>query len=193
MKRILGTLIALSILVTPVVASASDWAIDASHSTVGFKVRHFFTKVGGNFGEYSGTITYDPKHPEKASVEVTINAASINTNHEKRDGHLKSEDFFFVESHPEITFKSNKVEKKDDVLHVHGDLTMRGVTKPVVLKTEFLGAGPDGWGGTRAGFTATTKINRKDFGINWNKALDQGGAVLGDDVAITLDIEAVLE
>jgi len=121
-----------------------------------------------------------------------IQAASVDTDNERRDGHLQSEDFFFVEQHPEITFTSTGVTPTEDGLRVEGLLKMRGIEKPVVLETTFLGAGPDSWGGTRAGFSASTTINRKEWDINWNKALDQGGAMLGDDVAIVLDVEAVL-
>jgi polyisoprenoid-binding protein YceI len=161
---------------------------------VGFKVRHFFSNVPGQFNTFEGKISFDPEQPEAGSVEVLIQASSVDTNNEKRDGHLQSQDFFWVEKHPELTFKSTKVEAKDDgSLHVTGMLGMRGVENEVVLEGEFLGAGPDGWGGTRAGFTASTKVNRKDWGIEWNKALDQGGAVLGDEVTIQLDIEAVLQ
>jgi polyisoprenoid-binding protein YceI len=191
MKRLLISLI-LAATTMPGLALGATWNIDPTHSDVGFKVRHFFSKVNGEFTDFSGTISFDPEKPEAASVEVTIQTASIDTDNERRDGHLKSEDFFFAETHPEITFKSTRVTSTESGLRVEGLLTMRGIEKPVVLDAEFLGAGPDGGGGTRAGFTATTEIDRKEWDINWNKALDQGGAVLGDEVAIILDIEAVL-
>jgi polyisoprenoid-binding protein YceI len=192
MKRLILAFVVLA-AVLPAVALAGTWNIDPVHSSVGFKIRHFFTKVGGTFTDYAGTIEFDPENPEAAKVKITIQAASINTNNEKRDGHLQSEDFFWVEKNPELTFRSTKVTKKGDGFLVEGLLTMRGVEKTVVLEAEFLGAGPDGWGGTRAGFTASTKVNRKDWGINWNKTLDQGGTVLSDDVTINLEIESILQ
>lgn len=191
MKRILTLLVLAALTALPAASWAGSWDIDTSHSGVTFKVRHFFTKVPGKFTDFGGSIVFDPAKPEAASVQVTINAKSIDTEHEKRDAHLNSEDFFFTEQHPQITFKSTKVAKQGDLFMVDGLLTMRGVEKPVTLSTEFLGAGPDGFGGTRAGFTATTTINRKDFGINWNRTLDQGGVMLGDEVEVTLEIEAV--
>jgi len=194
MKRLLIAFSALSLLLLPVAGLAATWEIDPSHSNVGFKVRHFFSNVPGQFTEFEGTIAFDPEQPEAGSVEVLIQASSVDTDNEKRDGHLQSEDFFWVEKHPELSFRSSRVEAKDDgSLLVTGLLSMRGVEKEVVLEAEFLGAGPDGWGGTRAGFTASTQVNRKDWGIEWNKALDHGGAMLGDDVTIQLDIEAVLQ
>ena len=189
MKRLMSLVVA-SMFLVPAAAEAATWEIDPSHSNVQFKVRHFFTKVGGEFNTFSGTIEFDPKKPENLSVAVTIDPASVDTNNEKRDWHLRSEDFFWVEEHPEMTFTSTKATQKDGKLWVEGMLNMRGVEKPVTLEAEFLGAGPDAWGGTRAGFTATGKLNRKDFGINWNKTLDTG-AMLGDEVEIILEIEAI--
>lgn len=188
---VLGAVLALAV---PVAAGAATWTIDPNHSSVGFKVRHFFSKVSGEFQSFQGTIQYDPDRPGAGSVEVVIDAASVNTNNAKRDGHLQTEDFFWVERDPEITFKSTGVEAADDgAFLVTGLLGMRGVEKEVVLNAEFLGAGPDAWGGTRAGFTASTTVNRKDWGIEWNQALDHGGVMLGDDVEIQLDIEAILQ
>jgi polyisoprenoid-binding protein YceI len=172
-------------------AVAESWNIDAVHSTVGFKVRHFFAKQAGEFNNFEGVIDFDPAHPEKASVEATIHTASIDTDNEDRDNHLKSPEFFDAENHPTILFKSTKVERGGDGFMVTGDLTMRGVTKEVCFEMAFMGSGPDGWGGTRAVFSAELKLDRKEFGINWNKALDQGGAVLGDEVTVNLEIEAV--
>jgi polyisoprenoid-binding protein YceI len=159
---------------------------------VNFKVRHLFTKVTGSFQEVAGTIQFDPAMPEKGSIEVTIQAASIFTKNEKRDNHLKSADFFDVEKHPELTFKSTKIEKKGEMFLVTGDLTMHGMTKPVTLEAEFLGAGPHVRPGSEvAGFTAQTKVDRKEWGILWNRALDTGGTILGDEVEILLDVEAI--
>lgn len=192
MQRLILTL-ALAVLALPGVALAETWDIDPVHSSVGFQIRHMFTKVNGQFTEFSGTIQYDPENPEKSTVEVVITVASINTNDEKRDGHLKSEDFFWAEKNPEITFKSTKITKKDDMLVIEGLLTMRGKENPVVLEAEFLGSGVDAWGMNRAGFTATTTVNRKDWGISFNKVLDSGGALLGEDVTINIEISAVLQ
>lgn len=173
---------------------AETYDIDASHSQVGFRIRHLVGKVPGRFTKFSGTVDYTPGQPKSWKVDATIDPASINTDNEKRDGHLKSEDFFDVAKHPAMSFKSTKVTNlKGDTAKLHGELTMHGVTKPVVLDLEVGGTTKDPWGNLRAGFSATGTINRKDFGIVWNKALDTGGVMLGDDVAITLDIEAVLK
>ena len=194
-----AALSALALVLTTGIASAAPktFTIDRSHSEVGFNVRHFFSKVHGRFENYSGTIVYDEANLVASTVEVTIADTSINTQTERRDNHLRSEDFFWTEKYPTLTFKSTKVVPGKDKTHfnVLGDLTMRGVTKPVTLATEFLGSGEVSVGGssmgTRAGFIATTTVNRKDYGINWNKVLDNGGAMLGEDVEIVLNIEAV--
>jgi len=191
MKRLALSLAAAGILGLPSLAPAATWNIDTTHSNLEFKVRHFFSQVSGTFTDWQGTLEFDPADPTATEIDVTIQATSIDTKNEKRDNHLRSEDFFWVEKNPELSFRSTSIEKAEDGYKVHGFLNMRGVEKPVILDAEFLGAGPDGWGGTRAGFSATTVVNRKDWGINWNKALDQGGAMLGDDVTITLDLEAV--
>jgi polyisoprenoid-binding protein YceI len=179
-------------------AAPLTFDIDKVHSQVGFSVRHFFSKVPGQFKDFNGTIVMDQKAPEASSVEVTILAASISTDNEARDKHLRSPDFFAADSLPTLTFRSTKVAPAGkDRYKVTGDFTMHGVTKSVVLDVEFLGMGEVGVGGqnwgTKAGFEATTTINRKDFGINWNKTLDQGGLMLGEDVAINLHIEANLK
>jgi polyisoprenoid-binding protein YceI len=194
MNRALAFFALIALVAAPAMAAAQVWTIDASHTTVGFEVRHLFTNVGGKFNEVSGSITYDPATPAAASVEATIPVASIDTRNERRDGHLKSADFFDAEKYPNITFKSAKVEPAGDKkLKVTGDLTMHGVTKLVVMDVEFLGASahPMMEGAKVAGFTARTKIDRKEFGIVWNKALDAGGTLLGDDVSIQIDVEAV--
>lgn len=190
-RLLLATAIATVAFAAPSLAEPEKFNIDNNHSVAGFQVRHFFSKVPGRFNEMSGTIMYDAKDLSKSSVEVTIPAATINTQNERRDGHLKSADFFDVEKNPTITFKSTKVVpgKTADKFQVLGDLTMRGVTKPVTLEVTQLGVGLMGRG-TVGGWEATTVVNRKDFGINWNRTLDQGGTLLGDDVTITLAIEA---
>ena len=194
MKRIitaLSTIIALSL---PAMALAASWTIDPEHSHVGFKVRHLMvSNVKGNFEKFAGTVDIDEKDITKSKVEVSIDTNSINTNVQKRDDHLRSADFFDVATYPAMTFVSKKVAKAGkDRLKVTGDLTLHGVTKQVVLDVE----GPsreskDPWGNIRKGATATTKINRKDFGLNWNKALETGGVVVGDEVTITLEIEMI--
>lgn len=182
----------LLVLATASSATAATWNIDPTHSVLTFKVRHFFSKTSGTFGDWTGTIEFDPEKPEASSVQITIQTASIDTKHEQRDGHLRSADFFDAENHPTITFESTEVRKAGDGWELVGDLTMRGVTKSVVIPFTFLGSGPDGWGGTRAGFEGSTEVNRKDYGISWNKMLDTGGAVLGEEVEIEIQVEAVL-
>jgi polyisoprenoid-binding protein YceI len=196
MRRSVAALVlALSlVLASAAQAAPTAWTIDPNHSQVGFSIRHFFSKVPGSFTKYSGTIVYDAEKPAASSVKAEIAAASINTNNEKRDGHLRSEDFFFVEKYPTITFESTKVTPVGDgKLMVEGNLTMRGVTKPATLDVTFLGAGQGSAPGEqRSGFEAVTKVNRKDFNILWNKALDQGGTMLGDDVEIRIAVEGVI-
>jgi len=176
------------------VAAPQTWTIDPNHSQVGFTIRHFFSKVPGIFQKFSGSIVYDQANPTASSVKVSIDAASINTQNDKRDNHLRSEDFFFVEKFPTLTFESTKVTPgtESGKLKVEGNLTMRGVTKPVTLDATFLGAGPSMNGEQRSGFEAIAKVNRKDFGIIWNKTLDQGGTMLGDDVDINIAVEGVI-
>jgi polyisoprenoid-binding protein YceI len=179
-------------------AAPLTFDIDQPHSQVGFSIRHFFSKVQGQFKDFSGTIVMDQAKPSASSVDVTIKAASISTDNDARDKHLRSPDFFAADSLPTLTFKSTKVVPAGkDKVEVTGDLTMHGVTKSVVLDVEFLGMGEVGVGGqswgTKAGFDATATINRKDFGINWNKTLDHGGLMIGEDVTVSLHIEANLK
>lgn len=171
-------------------AQAADYDVDASHSNVDFKIRHMMSKVNGNFGKFSGTFSFDAKKPEASKGVFTVEAASINTNNEKRDGHLKGEDFFNIGKFPTLTFTTTGFKKAGKGFAMTGDLTLLGVTKPVTFNVEYLGAGKDPWGNSKAGFSATGKINRKDFGMVWNKALDAGGVLLGDEVEIALNIEA---
>ena len=173
------------------VSAQGTYGIDSSHSSVGFKVRHLVSKVSGGFNEFDGTIVSDVGNLDASSVEFTIQATSIDTKNEKRDGHLRSADFFDVEKYPEITFKSSKITKIDgDSFAVAGTLTMHGVSKEITLTVDFLGE-MTAMGGTRAGYELTTSLNRKDFGISWNRALDAGGFVLGDDVEISIDLEVI--
>jgi polyisoprenoid-binding protein YceI len=189
-RRMLPILALAGAVLVPSPALAATWETDVVHSSVTFKVRHFFTKVTGRFNEFKATIDFDPKSPSTASVTAAIQAASINTDNENRDKHLRSADFFDVEKYPEIAFKSTKVEAIGENLKVTGDFTMHGVTKPVTLDVQYLGAMEVPGQGWKAGFTATGTINRKDFGITWNNVLDSGGTVLGDEVEIQIDIEA---
>jgi polyisoprenoid-binding protein YceI len=194
MKRIFTSLIVIAALTMPAFAFASTWTIDADHSNVGFKVRHLMvSNVKGSFEKYTGTVEIDDKDITKSKVEVSIDVNSINTNVAKRDEHLRSADFFDVAKHPSMTFTSKKVARAGtDKLKVTGDLTLHGVTKEVVLDVE----GPtsevkDPMGKIRKGATAVTKINRKDFGLTYNKVLETGGVAVGEEVTITLEIEMV--
>jgi polyisoprenoid-binding protein YceI len=192
MKRFLLSLVGVAVGATVSFAAAETHKIDASHSSVGFKIRHFFANVPGTFNDFEGAIIFDTEDPAKSKAEATIKTASIDTKNADRDKHLRSADFFDAEKHPAITFKSTAWKQLDKENHeVSGDLTIRGVTKPVTLKVKFLGAGPDAWGGHRSGWEAMTKIDRTAFGVSWNKAVEAGGMVLGNEVEITLNIEAI--
>jgi len=181
----------LTLAAVPALA-ADTLVIDRSHSEAGFQVRHLFTNVRGRFGAFEGTIAMDPAKPEASSVRFTIDASSIDTDNTDRDKHLRSPDFFDVANHPSITFTSEKIRATGkDRYAVTGTLTMRGVSKTLTLPVSFLGIGKDPWGNERAGFSTSVTLNRKDFGIHWNKALDNGGVLLGDEVAVTVDLEAV--
>jgi polyisoprenoid-binding protein YceI len=170
---------------------AETFTVDRVHSDATFQIRHFVSKVRGRFGDFDGTLTLDRAHPEASSVEFRIKAASINTDNANRDTHLRSADFFDAEKNPEITFKSTKVAARgQNQYDVTGTFTMRGVTKEITLPVTFLGFASDKRGTEKAGFEINTVINRKDYGIVWNQALDAGGAVLGDDVQVSLNIEA---
>ena len=169
------------------------WNIDAAHSEVEFAVKHLMiSTVKGRFGTVSGSITLNADDLAASRVDADIDVASIDTRQEQRDAHLRSADFFDVENYPVMTFRSRSIEPGgENEFSVTGDLTIRGVTKSVVLAVEETGRGGDPWGGQRIGFTARTKINRSDFGLTWNQALETGGVVVGDDIRINLEIEAV--
>jgi polyisoprenoid-binding protein YceI len=177
----------------PVETALANWNLDATHSNAGFSVRHLMiSNVRGEFRQLAGTLQYDPANVENSVVSVTIQAASIDTREPNRDAHLKSADFFETEKYPEITFISTAWQhKNDDELIVKGNLTMHGVTREVVLSAERTPTMKDPWGGTRVGFTGKTKINRKDFGLHYNAALEAGGVVVGEDVTISLEAEFV--
>lgn len=174
-------------------ASATrTFAIDKTHSEVTFQVRHLVTKVRGRFSDFSGAIQFNAAQPELSSVSFTIDAKSIDTNTADRDTHLRSEDFFFVDKHPTITFVSSSVAKRShDAYDVRGTLIIRGVAKDITLPVAYLGEAKDPWGQTRLGFEAETTINRKEFGLMWNAALETGGFLVGDDVKIALSIQAI--
>lgn len=169
------------------------WQIDPVHSFVNFSVRHMMVSTArGHFSKFSGTIDLDEANPTATKVDVTIDVSSIDTNDGNRDGHLKSPDFFDVEKFPTITFKSTGVESVNgSTAKLKGDLTIKGVTKSVVLDVEYSGQAKNPWGATVAGFAGQTKLNREDFGLTWNAALETGGIMLGKDVKIELELEAV--
>jgi len=189
MNRKLFAAAALSLLAALPV-SAETYTIDAGHSEVGFKIRHLVSNVRGRFNEFSGTINMDPKNIQNSSVDFRIKAESIDTNQANRDKHLRAEDFFHVEKYPEITFKSDSVKPAGkDKYNVTGTLTMRGVSKKVTLPVTYTGEVKDPWGNVKAGFETSTTLNRKDYGIVWNQAVDNGGVILGDDVTIEINLE----
>lgn len=172
--------------------ASTQWSIDRSHSTVGFRIRHMvIARVSGTFEEWSGSLSFDPENPADSSVAVTVNVASIDTHNADRDAHLRSGDFFDTETYPEMTYTSTSVEVVDaDNLRVSGNLTLHGVTKPLVLDVEFGGRVVDPWGNDRIGFTAQGRIDRRDFGLSWNAALETGGVLVGESVDITIELEA---
>jgi polyisoprenoid-binding protein YceI len=176
-------------------AATTVWNIDPAHSSAQFSVRHMMiSSVKGEFTKITGRAVYDPEKPESLSAEATIDVNTINTREPDRDNHLKSADFFDVAKYPSITFKSKRATKGPDGLKLTGDLTIHGVTREVTLDVE--GPTPplkDPWGFTRVGASATTRINRKDFGLTWNQALEAGGVLVGDEVKITVDVELVAQ
>jgi len=170
------------------------YTIDRGHSEAAFQVRHLVTKVRGRFKEFSGTIRLDRTHPDRSSVEFSIDIASIDTAVPDRDAHLKSPDFFDVAKFPLLTFASSRiVPTGGDRYEVKGTLTMRGVRKEITLPVSFLGFARDPWGNEKAGFELETKLNRKDFGMVWNAALDTGGVILGDEVTVSINLETLRE
>ncbi len=168
------------------------WKIDPAHSQITFSVRHMMiSNVHGRFENFTGNVDFNEDTPQNSSVDVKIDAASINTREPKRDGHLKSPDFLNAEQYPYLTFKSKRIEPvNENHAKIYGDLTIRDVTHEVVLDTEYAGQSKM-WGNTSAGFSASTKINRKDWGLNWNQVLESGGLLVGDDISINIDLEIV--
>jgi len=194
MKRLMTTILAFLIMIFPIYGHGATWQIDPDHSSFQFKVRHMtVSNVTGEFKKVNGLVTMDGNDPAGLKVELTLDAASVNTGHAKRDEHLRSGDFFDVAKYPTVAFISKKVIRVDENrLKVVGDLTIRGVTKEITVDVE--GPTPevkDPGGNIRRGATGTSKINRKDFGMVWHKALDNGGLVVGDDVNISVEIELI--
>jgi polyisoprenoid-binding protein YceI len=171
---------------------ATVWKLDPTHTSVEFSVKHLMiSTVKGRFADVEGTVTVPGDAVGDATVEVVIKAASIDTRNEQRDGHLRSADFFDVEQFPELTFTSTAIEGSKDEFTVTGDLTIRGITKPVTLEATFEGQGKDPWGGTRMGFSASGKFDRRDFGLVWNQALEAGGVMVSNDVKLQIDAELI--
>ena len=173
-------------------SATRTYKIDKAHSEVVFQIRHLVTKVRGRFDEFEGSIQLNEESPELSSVEFTIKAASIDTNEKDRDAHLRSADFFDVEKFPNLTFRSNQIIKKSNESYdVIGDLSIHGVTKEIVLPVTHLGKAKDPWGMERVGFEAEITLNRKDYGLMWNAPLEFGGFLVGDEVKVSLSIQAV--
>ena len=171
---------------------AGTWAIDPVHSEVSFVVRHMMvSKVRGRFDKFDGTIV-TAEDPLQSSVTAKVDLTSINTGQEQRDAHIRSADFFEVEKYPEMTFVSTGIKQGEEGFFLEGDLTIKGITKPVTLALELNGFGPDAYGGTRAGFSGKTEISRKEFGVDIDMPMDGGGVVVGDKITVELEIEAVL-
>ena len=189
--KFVRTLLLTLVAATPLLAQDAPeaWTVDKGHSSAQFKVRHMMANVTGQFRDFEGNISIDRANPAKSSVEFTIQAASIDTGNENRDQHLRSPDFFDAAKFPAITFKSTSVTPKSaNEFDVTGDLTMHGVTKRVTLPVSFLGFGRTARG-EKGGFEIETTVNRKDYGIVWNKTLDEGGLLLGEDVKVTINLE----
>ncbi len=172
----------------------SVYSLDRAHTTIEFVVRHLMiTKVRGRFTNFDGRIEVAPGSDLPQAIAARIEAASLDTREEQRDAHLRSADFFDVENYPELTFESTRIQGTPDEFTIHGNLTIHGVTREVALTATFEGRTSDPWGGTRVGYAAHTTVNRKDFGLTWNAALETGGVVVGDEVRIELNVEAILQ
>ena len=190
MKKFLALFLLLAVCGVP--AQAATYTVDPGHSSVTFKVKHLLSNVQGTFHKYVGTVDYEPGKSESWKTGGTIDVRTVDTNEPKRDKHLLSADFFDAEKFPTVDFRSTGVKDVTATgVKLEGLITMHGVEKPIVLDVTFNGVGKDPWGNTRASFSAAGKINRKDFGINWNQALDNGGVLVGEEVKIELEIEAI--
>jgi polyisoprenoid-binding protein YceI len=176
----------------PTTATAvRTYQIDKAHSEATFQVRHLLTKVRGRFSDFAGVVHFDEAHPEQSSIDFTVQTASIDTDEADRDKHLRSADFFDVEHHPTMTFRSASVTPRGtNRFDVHGPLTIRGVSRPVIVPVTYLGMAKDPWGVQRAAFEAEVTLNRKDYGLNWNAALETGGFLVGDEVKVSLSVQA---
>lgn len=191
-RNVIALLLSASCLLLSADAWAATYTIDPDHSTVAFRIRHILSYIRGTFDRFEGRFTYAPEHPEQWKAEAMIQAASIDTRVEQRDDHLRSPDFLDAAQFPAITFTSTQVtDATPTSATLHGLLTIHGVEKPVTLDLEIHGEAKDPWGNVRAAFTATTTINRKDFGLTWNKVLETGQLLVGEDVEITLEIEGI--
>jgi len=188
-RRSLPWLVAAALVAIPA-AAADTYVVEKAHSDALFTIRHMMSRITGRFSDFAGTINVDTGNPAASSVEFTINAASVDTSLPDRDKDLRGPNFFDVEKYPTLIFKSSKITPASkDKFTVDGTLTMHGVSKPLSLAVEFLGFGKDPWGNDKAGFALETTLNRKDYGLVWNKALDQGGFLLGDDVKVVINLE----
>ena len=176
------------------VAGTTTWTIDPAHSTIEFVAKHMMiTTVKGRFAEVAGTVVANEENLSESSVDVTLQTASIDTRSEQRDGHLRSADFLDVENYPEVTFRSTRVEGTKNEFQLTGDLTIRGVMRPITLDVTFGGEGKDPWGGTRASFSAHGKFDRRDFGLTWNVALETGGILVSNEVKVNIEAQMVLQ
>jgi len=194
MKRLIPAVLLLAVATVLPARAADVYTVDKTHSEATFHVKHMFSKVAGKFTEFAGTINWDKTSLDKSSVEFTIKSASISTDNEKRDTHLRSDDFFGADKCPDVSFKSTKIkEAGKDVYAVTGNFTMHCVTKEITLPVKFLGEGKDPWGNVKAGFETSTVLNRKEYNMNWNANLDNGGFMLADDVEVTVSLETKKE
>ena len=179
---------------TAIAGNRTTWTIDPSHSTIEFVAKHMMiTTVKGRFTEFAGTIVGDEENLADSTVEVTMQAASLDTRSEQRDTHLRSPDFLDVETYSEVTFRSTRISGTKDSFELTGDLTIRGVTRPITLDVSFEGEGKDPWGGTRASFSAKGKFDRRDFGLTWNVALETGGILVSNEVKINIEAQVVAQ
>ena len=192
MRNFIMTMTLTALMMSTASTRAAEYEIDKSHTRVGFSVKHMvISTVRGEFTDYEGKIFFDENDVTRSTVEGTIKVASISTSNEKRDEHLRSSDFFDVQNHPEITFKSKRVEKRGDNHVIIGDFTMRGVTREVEIPFKVTGTLVDPWGGERVGIEAAFTLNRKDYGVAWTKTLDNGGLVVSDQVNIELFFQGI--
>jgi len=181
-----------SVEAAPVAGTRTAWKLDPAHTLVEFSAKHLMiTTVKGRITDIEGTIYADAKDPKNSSVEATLKAVSLDTRTDQRDQHLRSADFLDVEKYPEIRFRSTRIQGDKQSFKLTGDLTIRDVTKPITLDVKFEGETKDPWGGERIGFSATGKIDRREFGLTWNQALETGGVVVGNDIKISIDVEAI--